>query len=514
MMLETFLEGIQTTLSAHALLAIGLGTVIGYVFGFMPGMQSTTALVLLLPFTFGWDPMTGMYVFAGVIGAAGRGGSIAAIALNMPGTVVNMCTALDGYPLAQRGRAGWALGIAASTSLLGALFGLIVLVLVVPVFLPFAMLFGPAELFWIMVFGIVCMSVALPGKTLLALISVGLGIVLATVGFGGPATVAPRFTFGSIYLMDGLHLVVVIIGLLVVSEAIANLSGALRANPSVPNLGHGLTVGSLLDRWREGIVGLWVPFRYPGTVLRSSAIGTLIGAIPGVGGSVAQFFSYNAAFALSRRKEEFGRGSVEGLIAAETAVDSKEGGTLLPTLVFAIPGNVEMALVLAAWELHGLQPGVFFLQNHAQVAWALILGLVIANLFATVLQILFLPLTSRIPTLRVDIVAVSVMILAGIAAFSIRQNLWDLVLIVVFGLIGVVLRANGFSIIGIIIGFILGGMMEANFHRALQSSLGDYSVFVSTAMSVGLLLATVAVIFLAIGGVVQRLRRGPASRRA
>jgi putative tricarboxylic transport membrane protein len=505
-MLDALFAGLMSVTTLHALGAIAFGTLIGFVAGFIPGIQSTTALVLLLPFTFGWNPLIGMYVFAGVIGAGGNGGAISAIGMNMPGDVVNVCTALDGYPLAQRGKGSWALGVVTSSSFIGALIGIATLVAVIPVFMPFVMQIGPADLFWVMVLGIVFLTLALPGPVVPALVSVGLGMVLAAVGFGGLGSVVSRFTFGSVYLMNGLDLVVVVMGLLVVSEAITNLRP--QASEAIAQLQVRIAaMGGVWDRWKDGLQGMLVPFRYPWTILRSSAVGTVVGAIPGVGGSVAQFVSYNLAYSLSRKKEEFGRGSVEGLLSAQTSVEAKEGGNVLPTVVFGIPGNVQMALVLAAWELHGLQPGIFFLQNHADVAWALILGLCVANLTAMILMVLCLPAVSYIPALRADVISIAIMGLSALAAYSVQQNLWDVVLIVLFGFLGVVLKEFGYSVIGVVIGFILGGLMEAKFYTALQSKFGSYSVFVSSIPSVIMMCVTMIGLVLIVWRTVRSQRR-------
>lgn len=492
-LLAAFAVGLERLGSAEILLALSFGTLLGFVFGMIPGLQSITALVIVLPLTYEWDPVVSMYVFAGIIGAAGRGGSITAIALNMPGTAQNAATMLDGYPLTRQGRISWALAIAASSSMLGATAGLVLLLIFIPVFIPFLLAFGPAELFWIMVLGIVSMALALPGRFLKVVVAVGIGMIFATVGYGGPTLSVPRFTFGSTYMLDGFSIVAVIIGLLVVSQAFAYLIDGVpgTAQGDVPPR---QALPSSADHWRETWDGLIEPLRHKGLLLRSAAIGTLIGALPGVGGTVAQFFSYNAAYAASSNKELFGKGSAEGLIAAETAVDAKEGGTLMPTLLFGIPGNGEMALVLAAWELHGLQAGPFFLQENPSLAWALILGLFFSNVLATVLQLGCNRYASMIPSLRRDHVALTVLVLSLLALFSVRQNLWDAGLVIVIGAFGYLLNKLGFPVIGTVIGFVLGNIMEWNFYTALQSGYGNYATFLSSPTSIGLCTATVAVI--------------------
>lgn len=478
-MFAAFGTGLVQMVSLPALTGLAAGTLIGFIFGIIPGLQSVTALVVVLPFTFGLDPIVAMYIFAGIIGSAGRGGSITAIALGIPGTAQNAATVLDGYPLSKRGETSRALGIAASTAVLGATFGLITLLVFIPVFMPFLMSFGPAERFWIMTLGLVAMSVALPTDFFAGLAAVTIGLILAGIGFGGPTIAVPRFTFGSTYLSDGLDVVAVIIGLLVVSEAIGYVFQRQRQTPAEA---APAPTGMHLEWWAF-LRAMLEPLRYPVTLIRSSAIGTLIGAVPGVGGVVAQFFSYNMAYAASKEKDKYGKGSIEGLIAAEAAVDAKEGGILLPTVVFGIPGNGEMALVLAAWMIHGLQPGPFFLDTHAHLVWALILGLFMANIIATFMTLGCCSIAASIPRLRSDHVGLGVIVFSLLAMMAVRQNLWDAGLVLVIGLFGFVLRQAGIPVIGIVIGFVLGKTMESDFYTALQSGRGQFGVFFETPIS-------------------------------
>jgi putative tricarboxylic transport membrane protein len=479
---DAFAAGLEQLASYSALIGLFAGTALGFLFGIIPGLQSVTALVVVLPFTFGLDPIVAMYIFAGIIGSAGRGGSVTAIALGIPGTAQNAATVLDGYPMTKRGETSRALGIAASTAVLGATFGLLTLLLFIPVFVPFLMNFGPGERFWVMTIGLVAMSVALPTNFLAGLAAVAIGIILAGIGFGGPTIAVPRFTFGSSYLVDGLDLVVVILGLLVISEAIGYLF------LSQQQTGIATMSGSTRTRveWRRFIQGMLEPLRYPLTVIRSSAIGTIIGAVPGVGGVVAQFFSYNMAYAASKEQHLYGKGSVEGLIAAEAAVDAKEGGILLPTVVFGIPGNGEMALVLAAWMIHGLQPGPYFLESHANLVWALILGLFLANIIATAMTLGCTSLAARVPRLRSDHVGIGVILFSILAVMAVRQNLWDVGLVLTIGLFGFVMRQAGVPVIGMVIGFVLGKAMESDFYTALQSGRGSYAILVESPVSLTL----------------------------
>jgi putative tricarboxylic transport membrane protein len=282
-----------------------------------------------------------------------------------------------------------------------------------------------------------------------------------------------------------------VIGLLVVSEAFGNL--IQTASPGWGSAtGKGPRRQVLLDgTWQSQMVdGLRAPFRYFWVFLRSSAIGTFVGALPGVGGTVAQFMSYNAAVAASKQPEKFGKGSIEGLVATEAATNAKDGGALFPTLLFGIPGSADMALVLAAWQLHGLQPGPLFLEDNADLAWALILGLLLSNIINSILTVIFSPVLSRVPGIDIRYVAPVVLVTSMVAVYAIRMNFWDIVMVTAFGIFGYFQKSFGYPVIGTVIGFVLGRVIEFNFYFALQSSLGTFSVFVGSPISVVLMLLT------------------------
>lgn len=478
------LLAIERTFELGPLFMILAGSFVGLVFGFIPGLQSITALSVFLPITFWWDPVLAMYFFAGIIGAAGSGGSVTAILLNMPGTSQNVVTMIEGYPMTRQGKSVYALNLSASAAWLGALVGILVLMLLIPIFLPILLSFGPAETFWIAVIGLITLVVAISRTIVKGMVAVGIGVFLSTIGFGGPGMPVPRFTYGSNYLLDGLHLVMIVIGLLVISEAIVNLvgsrssaNGQVRARASFPTLQW----PEIRKQMRDGLLE---PFRHLGIFVRSSGIGTFVGAMPGVGGSVAQFMSYNVALASAKEPEKFGHGSVEGFIATEAATNSKEGGSLLPTLLFGIPGTAEMALVLGAWQLHGLDPGPSFMSQHADLAWALIFGLLISNLITSIVMVGSSPLLSRIPNIDVRLVSPAVIVASLLAVYSVRQNFWDIVAVMLIGVFGYFQKAYGYPVIGTVIGFVLGSVIEDNFHFALQSSLGSYWVFVGSTTSI------------------------------
>jgi putative tricarboxylic transport membrane protein len=486
-------QGLAQATTFDAILFMLFGTLVGYAFGILPGLQSVTAMSVFLPLTYWWSPVQAMYFFAGIIGAAGNGGAVTAIVLNLPGTAQNAATTLEGYPLARQGRAVFALNLSAAASWLGAVFGVVVLVALVPVFLPFLLSFGPAETFWVAVFGLVTMVLAVAGSPAKGLVAIAIGVVLAIVGMGGPRLPVPRFTFETSYLLDGLEIVVVVIGFLVVSECMLQVAGVwARGRESALVTNAGVAVP---QDWRAQMRDGWrAPFRHRGIFLRSSALGTAVGALPGVGGTVAQFLSYNLAVATTKDSGKIGKGAEDALVATEAATNSKEGGALFPTLLFGIPGNAEMALVLAAWQIHGLEPGPSFMANHGALAWALVFGLLFSNLVASLGTAAASPWLARLPGFDMGILAPMVLVVSLMSAFTVRSNALDLGLLAAIGLLGAFLRLYGYSVIGVVIGFVLGDVIERNFYTALQSSLGDYQVFVASPVAMGLALATLAAV--------------------
>jgi putative tricarboxylic transport membrane protein len=492
------LEGLAQATTLDALLFMLFGTVVGYVFGILPGLQSVTAMSVFLPLTYWWSPAEAMYFFAGIIGAAGNGGAVTAIVLNLPGTAQNAATTIEGYPMTRAGRAVFALNLSAAASWLGAVFGVVVLLALVPVFLPLLLSFGPAETFWVAVFGLVTMVLAVAGAPAKGLIAICIGVLLAIVGMGGPRLPVPRFTFESTYLLDGLEIVVVIIGFLVVSECILQVA-TVWARGRDAGISRRIDVAVADDWKRQAIDGWKAPFRHWGVFLRSSALGTAVGALPGVGGTVAQFLSYNLAVATTKDGSRIGKGAEEPLVATEAATNSKEGGALFPTLLFGIPGNAEMALVLAAWQIHGLEPGPSFLTNHGALAWALVFGLLFSNFVASIGTAAASPWLARLPGFDMGILAPVVLVASLMSAFTVRSNFLDLGLLMLLGVFGAMLRLYGYSVIGVVIGFVLGDVIERSFYTALQSSLGDYQVFVGSPVAATLAAMTaLAAVFCAV----------------
>ena len=354
-MLESTLAALQVMFTLSGAFFLFAGVVVGLIFGVVPGIGGTTAIALLMPLTLGMDPRNAMMLMGGIMGAVSAGGSITSILINTPGGAPNAATCFDGYPMAQQGKAGAAIGAAAAASTLGGLFGIVLLVAVIPVLKEIVLLFGPPEFFMLALMGLAAVALSTGGQFLRGLIAGGIGLMLSFVGYSG-VTGTVRFTGGSEYLWDGISLIPALTGLFAITEMIA-LSVA----------GGTISKDATATRVTGVMEGVWACFTHWKTLLQGSAIGTVIGAVPGLGGTVAAFLSYTAAMQISKSPETFGKGNIEGVIGPEAANNSKDGGSLIPTLAFGIPGSAEMAVFLGVLVLIGVEPGpLLLIQNEGR----------------------------------------------------------------------------------------------------------------------------------------------------
>lgn len=503
-MIETLTNSAAHVLDLANISAILLGSIIGFVFGALPGLGSIQALALMLPFTFGWNPVVAMYLYAGIMGATSEGGSVSAILLNTPGTPINAATCFDGYPMARRGEAGRALGLAAASSVFGAFVGLVILVAMIPFIQPIVLAFGPPEIFWLVMFGLVSISVASQGNMLKGLASGGIGILLSMIGYSDVFGVK-RWTGGSEYLWDGINLVAFFVGIFAISEVIEFTSRGGR-------IAQGTSERFELKGFRQVYEGAKEVFKYPTTFLRSSLIGTIIGIIPGVGGTVANFVAYTTTLQVSKNRALLGTGHPEGIIASESSNDAKDGGSIFPTLAFGIPGSAEMAILLGAMILLGLHPGPMILHDHAEVVWALVLGLILSNVLASLFILFSANALTRLTYLPVYFIGPVVAILAVVGAYALRGNLWDVALTIVAGFFGYCCKHFGYPIISLAIGFVLGSIAEKAFYHSLMISYGSYSVFFNRPISLILLGITIGVLLLAFVAAAKRRRSGVGPR--
>lgn len=481
-MLESTLAAMQGLFTPLGVLFLLLGVLVGLVFGVMPGLGGTTAIALLMPLTFTLESGQAMLLMGGIMGAVSAGGSVSAILINTPGTAPNAATCFDGYPLTQQGKAGLAIGAAAGASTIGGFIGVFTLIAVIPIMKSIVLLFGPPEYFMLAVMGLAAIAVSTGGRFLRGLIAGAVGLMLAFVGYdavhGGV-----RFTLGSNYLWDGIQLVPALTGLFAISEMIAlSVSGGTIAREG--------TQARIAEVWH----GVRLALRHWKTTLQGSAIGTFIGAVPGLGGTVAAFLAYSAAMQISKSPQTFGKGNIEGVIGPEASNNSKDGGALIPTLAFGIPGSAEMAVFLGVLVLHGLQPGPMLLLEHEGVMFSLILALLASTLLSNLVVLAVARPLAVITRIDVHLLVPVVIAVALVGVYALRETMGDVVLAGLFGILGYFMIRFRYPRVTLVIALILGELAERSFHQSLNMAGGDWTIFFTRAASLVIFLLMVGVL--------------------
>lgn len=441
------------------------GVAIGIVFGALPGLTATMGVALFLPFTFGMEPVAAFALLLGIYCGGIYGGSITAILIRTPGTPAAAATVLDGYPLAQQGHAFAALSGATIASFIGGIFSCLALVLLAPQLAKVALSFGPPEYFAIGLFGLSIVS-SISGEHILKGVLAGLiGLMLSTIGID-PIEGSPRFTLGTITLMGGIDFVSSLIGLFAISEVLSKIE-TIFTDKGLGELGN----------VRGKIISAKILIANTMNLFRSSVIGTIIGIIPATGSGMASWLSYNEAKRASREPEKFGKGSYEGVIAAETANNAVTGGALIPLLTLGIPGDVVTAIMLGALMLQGLTPGPQLFSEHPDVVFGIYAMMILANVFMLVLGLIGINGFVKVLKIPQKVLMPCVLVLTFIGAFAINNSVFDMCAATVMGLLGYVFTKTGFPVPPILLGIILGPIIEANFRRSLIMSHGDPIIF-------------------------------------
>lgn len=487
-MLDMWLHGIEGLLQFRELAFLGLGMFIGLFFGAIPGLGGAAALALLMPLTYGLEPFTALALSGGVMGGVPMGGSITAILLNTPGSAPNAATAIDGYPLAQQGKAGLAIGAAASANSIGGIIGTVSVLAILPVAKNIVLLFGPPEFFLLALLGLVIVSTTSRGKLLRGLITGGLGLMVAFIGYNDVSG-GERFTYGIEYLWDGVHLVPALIGLFAVAEMI-NL---YVKGGSVANNTASVKITKMSS-------GLMQTFRHWPTVLRGSLIGTVVGAVPGVGGVVASFLSYSMTVQAAKEqdRDSFGKGNIKGVIAPEAAINAKDCSSLIPTLAFGIPGGVEMAVFMGILIVHGMQPGPLLLVDHQVEIYGLIWALTASCVLASFTGLMLVKPLSYVTLLDAQILVPMVLCVAFAGSYAIDMTIENVIVTAVFGLIGYLMIRFDYPRLTIVIALVLGAAAERNFHQSMLMSDGKWSIYLNRPISAVLLAATIALLVIPI----------------
>lgn len=478
-----FLGGLYEVLQPGTLALVCIGTIVGVLVGALPGLSSSMAVALLLPFTIYLDPIPAIAMLAALYCAGTFGGSITAILINAPGAPPAAATAFDGYPLAKKGQAGRALGMAAVASVMGGIFSIVVLIIAAPALATIAFRFGPPEYFALTIFGL-SMLASISGKSAVKnLIGGAFGVLLATVGVD-LTTGVERFTFGVPQLYDGISFIPVLIGLFAMAEL---LNQAVQKNQRLERF----SMTALRLPTRADFKRVWQ------TILRSSGIGTFIGILPAEGATVAAMIGYNEAKRWSKNKDNFGKGEIEGVAGPEAANNAATGGAMVPTLALGIPGSATAAVILGGLQIHGLRPGPFLFENQPTLLYAICSAMLIANVVFLIFGLLGARHFSKISLIPRQFLWPCVFCLCVVGAYGSGQSLTDVYIMLAAGFIGYFLNKAGFSPAPIIMGLVLGHLVENSLSQSMIIFDSDVTRFFDRPIAIFFFVLALASIFAA-----------------
>lgn len=448
-MIEGAIEAAGIILDPARLGFLSLGVIIGLIVGIIPGLGGLVGLSILLPFTYGLDPIAAIAMLLALSSVVATGDTIPAVLFGVPGTVGSAATVVDGYPMAQQGQAGRAFGAAFSASLIGGLFGAALLFVSLPILQPLVLLVGPPELFALCLLGISLVALLSGKNQITGLAAACLGLMLATVG-DDPNTATPRWTFGTLYLFDGIPLVPLALGMFALPElAELTMRGGTISQTRAP--------AKLSGQW-QGIKDTFGNLRI---VLQSAVLGSGLGAVPGLGAAVIDWIAYGlAARTIRGSGETFGKGDVRGVIASESSNNAKEGGSLIPTIAFGVPGTASMAILLGAFQIHGIVPGQAMLTTNIELTYSMIWSVALANVLGAGICFLFANQLARLALVPVGILVPCVLAMTLLGAFQTGASLQDIYALIFFGLIGMAMKMLGWSRPALVLGFVLGSLIE------------------------------------------------------
>ena len=454
------------------------GVLVGNLIGVLPGIGPAGTMALLLPFTAGASPVAGIIMLAGIFYGAMYGGSITSILVNIPGEAASVVTCLDGYQMARQGRAGPALGISAFGSFIAGTLGVIGLMFLAIPLGNFALSFGPSEYFGIMCLGLILVIYMSKGSAIKGLIVAVFGFVISQIGRDAIYSV-PRFTFGFRELDDGMSIVPVVMGLLGVSEVLTNLEQSVDVSI------YKTKIKNLLPDLKDWLTSI-------GPILRGTIIGFLLGVLPGGGPIISSFVSYAVEKKKSKHPERFGNGAIEGVAGPEAANNSATAGGFIPLFSLGIPSNVVMALLLAAFMIHGMQPGPLLLKDHPEVFWGVVASMYLGNIMLLVINIPLIGMWVRLLKVPYRILFPLILLLMLIGGYSLNNSIFDIYVMLIFGILGYLFRKFDFEPTPLILAFCLGTIMENNFRLSLISSGGSFLIFLrpipAAAFGIGLVL--------------------------
>lgn len=461
-----------------------LGVFIGTLIGVLPGIGPVGTMAILLPITYGIPPATAIILLAGIYYGAQYGGSTTSILVNIPGEAASVITCLDGYQMALQGRAGPALGIAAFGSFIAGTFSVIALQAIAPPLVKVALSFGPPEYFSLMVLGLVILTYLAQKSMVKALMMAGVGILLGTVGLD-TMTGQPRFAFNIPELLDGLGLVPLVMGLFGISEVFLNVEKVVQRQVIAAKITR------LLPSLQDWIESKWA-------IVRGSVIGFFLGVIPGGGAVLGSLVSYAVEKRVSKHPEKFGKGAIEGVAAPESANNSAAGGAFIPLLTLGIPANVVMAILIGALMIHGITPGPMLLKEHPDLFWGVIASMYVGNAMLLVLNLPLIGLWVQLLRVPYSILFPLILFFCLVGSYAINNSLIDVALMLLFGLIGYLMRKFDYEPAPLVLAFVLSPIMEQALRQSLILSGGRFSIFFDRPISLGCLIVAIFLLSLSV----------------
>jgi putative tricarboxylic transport membrane protein len=486
-MMETFgnlLMGFSIALSPVNLLFAALGVVLGTIIGALPGIGSVTGVAVLLPITFGMDPTAAIIMLCGIYYGAMYGGTISSVLINTPGDAATVMTTIDGHQMARQGRAGPAFAVSATGSFVAGTFGVLMLTLAGPALAKWGLQFGPPEFFALMVLAILSLAGLAGSSPVKGIIMGALGLMLSTVGLDIVHGTL-RFTYGSVQMMNGIDFLPVAIGMFGMGEVLVQMEKMERFDL----LETKFRLRDLLPTAQDWVRSRWA-------IVRGTLIGFVIGVLPGAGATIASFLAYATEKRCSRHPEEFGRGAIEGVAGPESANNAASAGALVPMMTLGIPGSGTTAVLLGAFMMYGLQPGPLLFKNHPDFAWALIASMYIGNIMLVVLNTAFIPTFVSVLRMPQTIMMPGILVLTVVGAYSLSNSMADVWIMIIFGVIGYLVKVYGYPLAPLIIGLVLGPLTEVNLARSLMMSQGSFAIFMERPLSMVLLLASLVAIII------------------
>ena len=486
--LGNILFGFSVALQPTNLFYCFVGTLIGTLVGVLPGLGPAAAIALLLPSTFHASPVSATIMLAGIYYGAMYGGSTTSILVNIPGEAASVVTCIDGHKMALKGRAGPALGIAAFGSFIAGTFGVIALTITGPLLSGVALRFGPPEYFSMMIVGITVLTYLSSGSMIKSLMMATVGLILGGVGMDAISG-KYRFTYGMQILADGVGLVPVVMGLFGISEVLENLETEIKRDIVAAKFRN---LFPNLQDWKDST----------GPIIRGTFLGFFMGLVPGGGAIIASFASYAIEKKVAKHPEEFGHGAIQGVAGPEAANNSAASGNFIPLLTLGIPCNAVMAILLGALMIHGLQPGPLLMTKAPDLFWGTIVSMYIGNAMLLVLNLPLIGLWVKVLKVPYYLLYPLILLFCLIGAYSVGNNAGDVVLMLIFGIVGYLMKKFQFDGAPLILAVVLGPMLEEAFRQSLMLSKGDFTIFVSRPLSLSFLI--VAFLLLVVPIITQR----------